>query len=172
MPRSSRRSAALARCAGAIAWCALLTSNAGAASLAAKAQESGCASKPILVEGNMYKCTTSSGYAAYFNVPNLEPGQRGSGGSAAAPAGFPKVDSKTQKGRDDIRRKVLTEELATEEKLLADAQRGYYNGAPAQLPEEKDAPQKYADRVYKLRQVVALHERNIEARKKELSATR
>jgi hypothetical protein len=173
MPRSSRRStAALARCAGAIAACTLLAPIAGAASLAAKAQESGCASKPILVEGNMYKCTTKSGYSAYFNVPNLEPGQRGSAASAATPPGFPKVDSKTQKGRDDVRRKVLTEELATEEKLLADAQRAYANGAPTPLPEEREIPQKYADRVYKLRQVVSLHEKNIEALKKELGATR
>jgi hypothetical protein len=33
-------------------------------------------------------------------------------------------------------------------------------------------PQKYAERVARLRQAVSLHEKNIEALKKELAATR
>lgn len=91
--------------------------------------------------------------------------------SAASPAGFPKVEAGTQKGRDALRRKVLTEELATEEKLLADARTAYANGAPAPTPEEVAQPQTYADRIAKLRQAVSLHEKNIEALKKELAAT-
>ena len=43
----------------------------------------------------------------------------------------------TQKGRDDVRRKVLTDELATEEKLLAEARAAYADGTPPPLPEEK-----------------------------------
>ena len=103
-------------------------------------------------------------------------GGSGSSGERAAktptPAGFPKVDANTQKSRDDLRRKVLTEELSTEEKLLAEARVAYANGAPTALPEEKGAPQKYADRVAKLRQALSLHEKNVDALKKELAATK
>jgi len=67
---------------------------------------------------------------------------------------------------------VLTEELATEERLLAEARAAYANGAPAPLPEEKEVPQKYSERIAKLRQTVALHEKNIEALKKELATSR
>ena len=65
---------------------------------------------------------------------------------------------------------MLTDELSTEEKLLADARSGYGDGAPSPLPEEQKDAQKYADRLGKLRQSVSLHEKNIEALKKELSA--
>ena len=103
-------------------------------------------------------------------------GGSASGGERASktptPSGFPKVDAGTQRNRDDLRRKVLTEELSTEEKLLAEARVAYANGAPPALPEEREAPQKYADRVGKLRQTVSLHEKNVEALKKELSATK
>ena len=99
------------------------------------------------------------------------PGEKGAK-SAPGPAGFPKVDTGTQKGRDDLRRKVLTEELATEEKLLAEARVAYAGGAPPALPEEREVPQKYAERLAKLRQGVVLHEKNIEALKKEPAATR
>ena len=90
----------------------------------------------------------------------------------AVEAGFPKVDAETQKGRDDMRRKVLADELATEEKLLADARTLYANGAPVPLPEEQGNAAKYQERIARLRQSVQLHERNIEALRKELGATR
>jgi hypothetical protein len=71
-----------------------------------------------------------------------------------------------------MRHKVLTEELANEERLLADARVAYANGAPPALPEEKEVPQKYADRLARLRQAVNLHEKNVAALKKELALTR
>ncbi len=97
------------------------------------------------------------------------------GGSAKAtptPAGFPRVDADTQRGRDDMRRKVLTDELTTEEKLLAESRAAYGDGAPPPLPEEQANAQRYADRLAKLRQAVTLHEKNIEALRKELAALR
>ena len=57
----------------------------------------------------------------------------GSARSTPTPAGFPKVDPETQRSRDDMRRKVLGDELAAEEKLLADARASYANGAPDSL---------------------------------------
>ncbi len=88
---------------------------------------------------------------------------------APTPAGFPKVDARTQKGRDDVRRKVLTDELQAEEKLLTEARKAYADGAPAPLPEEKTDAEKYRDRLGKLRQTVAVHENNVEALKKEIA---
>jgi chromosome segregation ATPase len=92
--------------------------------------------------------------------------------STPTPAGFPKVDADTQKSRDETRRKVLSEELAAEEKLLAAARATYANGAPVPLAEEQANAEKYRERIARLRQSVALHERNIEALRKELGSTR
>jgi hypothetical protein len=159
--------------------CGALSCAAGAQTLAGKAKESGCVDPPRLVEGRMYRCNTSSGAAAYFNVPGAsdapatDAARRSAGnGSAASPANFPKVDPATQRSRDEMRRKVLGDELATEEKLLAEARGAYANGAPSALPDEQANPQKYADRIAKLRQAVVLHERNVDALRKELSISR
>jgi hypothetical protein len=125
----------------------------------------------------MYRCATASGAAAYFNVPGAEgaaaPRRGGpSAKSTPSPAGFPKVDVDTQKGRDDMRRRVLADELSAEEKLLAEARASYANGAPVPLPEEQADAEKYRQRIARLRQSVQLHERNIEALKKELASAR
>ena len=101
--------------------------------------------------------------------------QRASTGNGTAtrktptPAGFPRVDGGTQKVRDDMRKKVLGDELAAEQTLLAEARAAYADGAPTPLPEERTDVEKYRVRTLKLRQTVTVHERNIEALKKELS---
>lgn len=106
--------------------------------------------------GEIYKHVDAQGRVTYSNVPikgatklNLEPlttipAPRAKA-SAPTPAGFPKVDGDTQKKRDDTRRKILEEELAAEEKLLADAAKG------------------------QSREEIELHEKNISALKKELA---
>jgi hypothetical protein len=152
----------------------LAAAPAAAATLAARAKESGCTGRPTRVEGSTYKCVTQSGYTAYFNVPGATgDGDAGSPSrGTASPSGFPKVDANTQKGRDDIRRKVLNEELVAEQKLLEGARADYANGAPPPTTDEQNVPQRYAERVARLRQAVSLHEKNIEALKKELAAKR
>lgn len=151
---------------------------AGAVTLSEKARESGCVSKPSVVEGNTYRCVTESGAFSYFNVPGAPsappPAASPRGGRATTPSppGFPKVDSATQKGRDDIRRKVLGDELASEEKLLVEARAAYADGAPAPLAEERNDAEKYRARIARLRQAVTVHERNIEALRKEIGSTR
>ena len=166
---------ALAWCAAALFGCA---GGAAAATLAQTAKESGCADKPVRIAGSdTWKCTTSSGAQAFFNVPNAgtEPAGASKGPSAKpavspAPAGFPRIDAGTQQSRDDLRRKVLQDELASEEKLLADARKAWGDGTPPPLPEERANAQQYADRVARLRQSVQLHERNVEALKRELGS--
>jgi hypothetical protein len=173
------------RCARALRWClallALCGASTGAATLTERAKESGCRSKPVVIEGSMYRCTTESGAYSYFNVPGAsnEPPPRSNApradtrtASAPSPAGFPRVDAATQKSRDDMRRKVLSDELASEEKLLNEARTAYGNGAPPPLPEEEKDADKYRQRLGRLRQAVQLHERNVEAIRKELGAVR
>jgi len=89
---------------------------------------------------------------------------------APTPANFPRVDASTQRGRDDVRRRVLTEELASEERLLMEARAAYANGAPPREPDEQVNPQKYGDRVARLRQSLSLHEKNVDALRKELAS--
>lgn len=139
-----------------------------------------------LAQGPVCKYVDAGGNVVFTNLPP-EKGQRkewcnsadeprkaapatpgAASRSAPTPAGFPRVDTETQKNRDDMRRKVLADELAAEEKLLADARSRFANGAPVPLPEEQANAEKYRERIAQLRQSVQLHERNIEALKKEL----
>jgi hypothetical protein len=154
---------------------------ADAATLAEKTRESGCVGKPVAISEGLFKCSTASGGDAFFNVPGVvgtPPPNAGTNGArrpsdkASTPTGFPRVDPETQKGRDDLRKKVLSDELATEEKSLAEARMAYENGAPVPLPEEKSDAEKYRQRISRLRQAVQLHERNVEALKKELGNVR
>ena len=119
------------------------------------------------------KCRTESGFPASFTVPGVDggsPDKSGSRANSPTPAGFPKIDADTQRGRDGLRRKVLSDELDTEEKLLVESRVAYGDGAPPPLPDEQKDAQKYANRLAKLRQAVSLHEKNIEALRKELAA--
>ena len=162
----------------------VIASAAPAATLAEKAKESGCSGRATLFEGSTYKCQTASGAWAYFNVPDLAappaatpPAARNGTGIAPVPGprtsgGFPRVDPETQRGRDDVRRRVLQDELTAEEKLLAQSRAEYAEGAPPALPEERSSPDRYRERIARLRQAVTLHERNVEALKKEIAGLR
>jgi len=157
------RLGALACCVRALGSCALFA-------LAPLAQAEIC--KYIDSDGNMHYTNVApeKGWKRLSCGVGEEPRGEKNAKSTPSPAGFPRVDADTQRGRDDMRRKVLQEELSTEEKLLGDARAAYGDGAPPPLPEEQKDAQRYASRLAKLRQAVGLHEKNIEALKKELSA--
>lgn len=86
-----------------------------------------------------------------------------------------RVDSETQNRRDDKRRKILEDELATEQQSLDQAR--------ANLKEGQDSPEvyrnssgqtfrnvaKYDEKVKALQEEVDLHKKNVEALKTELS---
>jgi hypothetical protein len=67
---------------------------------------------------------------------------------------------------------VLTDELSSEEKLLGEAREAYGSGAPPPLSVEKNDAEKYRQRIARLRQNVQVHERNVEALRKEIATTR
>ena len=163
-----REDVACKRCARALAWCLAALCAAGA-----HAQQPVC--KYIDTAGNIVfsNLPPEKGYRKISCLGAEEPRKTSSTGkSAPTPAGFPKVDAETQRTRDDMRRKVLTDELSAEEKLLAEARKDYNSGAPIPLPEEQSNAARYQERIARLRQAVQLHERNIEALKKELGSTK
>src|SRR5436190_17303886 len=78
----------------------------------------------------IYKYVDENGRVTYSNVPikggkrvNLPEVSTVPGQKSATPSSFPKVDDKTQKDRDDVRRKILEDELKVEEAALTDAQK-------------------------------------------------
>lgn len=127
----------------------------------------------------IYKFVDENGRVTYTNIPKKGAKKLDVGidtparnRANAGPANFPRVDSQTQKKRDDLRRQILEDELSTEQKALAEAQKALKDGEAARLPGEANNAQKYLERVKKLRDRVARHEQNIDALRKELTEFR
>jgi len=99
------------------------------------------------------------------------------------------IDVRTQKRRDDGRRRILEDELRTEERSLEDSRSALVkeqqnpqlvaavrlaqeatDPTPAQLAQFRDNIDKASGRIRGLQATVAEHEKNIEALKKELGA--
>jgi hypothetical protein len=87
--------------------------------------------------------------------------------AAPSPSGFPKVDGDTQKARDNDRRKILEQELASEQKSLEQAKKELAEQEAIRTGDERNY-QRVLDRLQPYKDKVALHERNIEALKKEI----
>ena len=109
-------------------------------------------------------------------VPPPPPVQKATApsGGTAAPApggGLPNVEPGTQKKRDESRRKILENELATEEQALAGARKALAEGESVRQADERNY-QRYLDRVQGLKDRVTQHERNVTAIKQELSNLR
>lgn len=113
------------------------------------------------------------------------PSNRKSATANPTPANFPRVDGNTQRSRDDDRRRILENELAAEQKGLEDAKKSLAEQEGQVLPEERvhgrtttGSPftsvndEKVTARLKPHRDRVALHERNIEALKKEIGNLR
>jgi septal ring factor EnvC (AmiA/AmiB activator) len=130
----------------------------------------------------VYKCLDEEGHVTYTNTkPSpkakctaLSRDQRIStvpAGRATpatpSPAGFPKVDGDTQKARDTDRRKILEQELATEQKNLDQAKKELAEQEAIRTGDERSYDRVIA-RLQPYKDKVALHERNIEALKKEI----
>ena len=86
---------------------------------------------------------------------------------AASPADFPKIDSATQKARDNDRMQILAEELKGEERKLAALKQEYNNGEPERRGDERNYA-KYQDRVASMKEDLGRTEKNIEALKREI----
>jgi len=143
----------------------------------------------VPARADTFKCVDAKGRATYTNLKeeakgknctvvmreiSVVPATPPARATAAnpSPTGFPRVDPATQKSRDGARRRILEEELAGEEKAL--------NQAKAELAEQEGMRtgvetrnyQMVLDRLQKYKDEVERHEKNVEALKKELSATK
>ncbi len=85
-----------------------------------------------------------------------------------AEAGFPRVDSGTQKRRDGDRRRILEDELAEEQRLLDAARQAVDEAAPTAT----GAANNSSSVLQALRNVVGSHERNLAAIRRELASIR
>jgi hypothetical protein len=106
-------------------------------------------------------------------VSGTKPQPKSSTSSSAAPSpkDFPKVDKDTQKQRDNDRRKLLEQELANEEKLLAQAKKELAEQEAQRLGSEFNY-QRVLNRLEPFKKKVALHENNVANLKRELNGTR
>jgi hypothetical protein len=139
-------------------------------------------------QAEIYKQVDAEGHVTYSSTPtkgavklNLEPlptVQPPVRTRDTSPSNFPRVDNNTQKNRDEGRRRILADELATEEKLLDEAKKNLKEGE--EKPEVYRGPDgktyrnmaKYEEKIKTLQEQVILHEKNIEALKSELSKLR
>jgi hypothetical protein len=127
----------------------------------------------------LYRCTDEFGHTTYTNykagnrkctilsrddTPARESDKSSSAGTAkATPADFPKVASETQKSRDGDRRYILEQEVETEKKNLDEARKSLV-GLLAAPPANTSA-----EGVQSTRDRIALHERNLDALRREIS---
>lgn len=122
---------------------------------------------PSLAIADIYKYVDAGGHVTYSNAPikggkrvSLTPlAQNRHARSAESPHDFPKVNEETQKGRDGARRKILEDELKTEEGLLGSARQNLKAGEAMRDDAKLKALNKQVD----------LHQENIDALKTELS---
>lgn len=132
----------------------------------------------------VFKCVDQDGHVTYTNdksrardckvLSSDMPVSSVPGPVAAPPAkpaaggNFPSVSGDQQKARDNDRRRILEAELETEMKNLEAARKALSEGEAVRLGDERNY-QKYLDRIQGLKDNVALHERNVDALRKEIS---
>ena len=138
-----------------------------------------------LAHAQVYKCVDADGKTTYTNDRNIARGckaldadQNVSSIPAPRPttsqstsSSFPKVTPDAQRQRDDSRRQVLEKELATEESALADARKALSEQEAIRLGNEANY-QKVLDRLQPFKDKADLHQRNVDALRKEISGLR
>jgi hypothetical protein len=139
-----------------------------------------------VAHADVYKCVEDGGRITYTN-DKPTPGQKGctllsrdqavtsvpmpKKSATPTPSSFPRVDDSTQKDRDNDRRKILEQELASEEGLLADSQKELAAQESIRNGDEKNY-QRFIDRVQPFRDKVKQHETNIAKLKTEINNIR
>lgn len=133
----------------------------------------------------IYECVDANGNKRFTNIKaeakgcklldvgpiNTVPALKPQAKSAPGPGNFPKVDAETQKQRDSDRRRILEQELASEQKQLAEAQKALADQQAVRMGDERNY-QRVLDRLEPYQKRVKLHEDNIENLKKELASLR
>jgi Domain of unknown function (DUF4124) len=142
----------------------------------------------------IFKCVEEGGRVTYSNVqatgctrlnvgPTTNQVPKRSGGASpnvrsTLSGDFPRVDTGTQRARDDDRRRILDQELANETSALESARKVLSSEESQVMPEERNVAgrginnAKVEQRLQPVRDRVAMHERNIEALRKEIANLR
>ena len=148
------------------------------------------ASLPALAD--IYECVDANGAKQFTNIPanpkackllSISPAAAPSAPAApgpgaakapgkapqvATPSSFPRVDRQLQQQRDNDRRRILEQELGTEEKLLSQAKKDLSEQEAVRLGTERNY-QRTLDRVEPYQKKVKLHEDNVANLRKEIS---
>lgn len=147
---------------------------------------------PASAHAQTYKCVDPGGRPTYTNVKeemtgrkctvvsrevSVVPAQEVAAQPAKAPSGAAKaagerVDTNTQRSRDDTRRKILQEELEAAEKRLSESKQKLVEQDSVRSVEEKVTPQRAMDRLKPYQAEVERQEQNVASLKRELSNLR
>jgi hypothetical protein len=132
---------------------------------------------------DIWECVDESGNKRFTNIrseskgcrllhvspPNTVPATKAQ--AQATPPGFPRVDGETQRQRDVDRRRILEQELASEQKLLEQARNELAVQDSMRLGSERNY-QRVLDRLEPYQRKVKLHEDNIANLRRELAGGR
>jgi hypothetical protein len=88
--------------------------------------------------------------------------------TTASPPDFPRIDTSTQRARDNDRRQILLDEMKTETAKLEDLKKTFNNGEPERQGNERNYA-KYQERVASMKEDINRAEKNIEALKREMA---
>ena len=115
------------------------------------------------------KCTAVSREVSVVpGVPVVAGAPPAKSAATTTPANFPRVDSATQKSRDDGRRKILQNELGSEQQMLKLAQQKLAEQEQVRTGDERNFA-KVAERLQPYRDKLDQHQKNVEALQKELA---
>lgn len=116
------------------------------------------------------KCTVVSREISVVPVPPAAAPAKAGSGAAKAPG--ERVDTTTQRSRDDTRRKILQEELDSAEKRLSESRQKLSQQESVRSAEERAIPMKVIERLRPYQEEVERQEQNVAALKRELSSLR
>ena len=137
---------------------------------------------------DIYECVDASGSKRFTNIkaeakgckvlhvspPNTVPGApktQPQTKAVATPSSFPRVDADMQRQRDNDRRRILEQELSSEERLLAQARKELEEQEGVRLGSERNY-QRVLDRLEPYKKKVKLHEDNVASLKRELAGVK
>lgn len=134
----------------------------------------------VAMASTLYRCVDDNDHFVYTNYkygnrkctvmstdnsrPSAKPARRAES-TKVSPADFPRVSSETQRNRDGDRRYILEQELKSEQKGLDDARRSLSEQLVANSSARPEQLQPIRDRM-------ALHERNVDALRREIANLR
>jgi hypothetical protein len=151
---------------------------------------------PAFAQADIFLCTDDAGRKTFQNTgagkgckrldvqplvtvpaPRLPPVSAGSNPvrpavDQRAAASFPRVEAETQRARDGDRRRILEDEMKSEEDKLARLRTEFNNGQPERNGDETRNYARYQERVARMQEDIQRSESNLAALRRELALLR